>query len=119
MKKKQKIMIGIIAALLTALVAIILIPKPQSTQGVISGYDVRINKKVEITHTDGIDYLIIPVNTDMSGALVTSIPEGLGLKPLSDYLSELETTYPKEIEYQSVGDDIQMNLHIIISDDLR
>lgn len=119
MQKKQWILVGATAVLLSLLVMIALLPKAKSVTGIISGYNVSINKDIEITQTDGQDYLIIPVNTDMKDTSVVSTPEGLGLKPLSDYLSALDTLDPKEIEYVSTDNDIEIRLNIIISDDLK
>lgn len=119
MQKKQLI-IGTmgLALVLTGLILFLSGSKPL-TQGTISGYPVTINKTLTMSQSNGSDYIIIPVNTDMTHTLVTGSSEGMNYEPLSTYLSGLDTTVPKEIEYRSTTDEDEITVRIIISDDLR
>lgn len=118
-KYLREILLGLIVVALVALALVTMGTK--GAQGTLSGHPVAINKKVEVSQTNGVDYIIIPVNSDLSDVEVVldTGKEKVNLAMLEDFMEDLDTLIPTEIEYRSTAEEIAFDIRIIISDDLR
>lgn len=118
-KYKKTIAFGVIIASIVMLTVVFFIP--ENTNGTINGYSVKINKEVEISQTNGVDYIIVPVNTNLKDITIEldTGDDKISLETLESFMSNLDTLVPQEIEYKSTAEEVDLHMQIIISDDLR
>lgn len=93
----------------------------KETKGTLSGLPATVNTKVTIEQTNNQDYIIIPVNTDLSKAEVTVTLDGKPtvIEGVSQFMTGLDTLVPSETNYKSTTDTLELDINFIVSDDLR
>lgn len=91
------------------------------SKGVVNGYEMSINKKVQMEHMHGLDYILIPVNANLKDSKVEVVQGGnkYRLEDFELFLEGLDTLVPKEINYKNQSNDTNLDINIIISDDLK
>lgn len=118
-KYKAVSFVGLMVLLLIG--AVILPLGGKETKGTLSGLPATVNTKVTIEQTNNQDYIIIPVNTDLSKAEVTVTLDGKPtvIEGVSQFMKGLDTLVPSETNYKSTTDTLELDINFIVSDDLR
>lgn len=118
-KYKAVSFVGLMVLLLIGVVILSLGGK--ETKGTLSGLPATVNTKVTIEQTNSQDYIIIPVNTDLSKAEVTVTLDGKPtvIEGVSQFMTGLDTLVPSETNYKSTTGTLELDINFIVSDDLR
>lgn len=114
--------ISFVGLMVLLLIGVVILPLGgKETKGTLSGLPATVNTKVTIEQTNGQDYIIIPVNTDLSKAEVTVTLDGKPtvIEGVSQFMTGLDTLVPSETNYKSTTDTLELDINFIVSDDLR
>lgn len=108
--------IALVAALVLVGALTWAMTRPSLVHTTLNGHSITVNdSKVEVTLTDGKDFIIMPVNTNVKKLEILSADESYDFTALNEFIDSIDTLEPKEWSYENED----LNINIIVSDDLR
>lgn len=113
MKKKLMIIVGVLAALT---VTLYLANLNKTTEVKYDKITVEFSENFKVENFEGVDYIYIPVNTDLSKVSVIVKKDGKLIDGLAihDFILSIDTFQPGEYNYDTEIENQEVLINIIV-----